>query len=132
MSIKPEPFDTLFMELDSNPVDLSVHATLMPWPADVSGPSDDPDIFTYASREIFLQTVAGASRWQESDVAPASGAPGHLLGLGDGAVVVLTRRARSGRGFWLWSATAGTTVAISPAGASPTRDATLDVPVAAT
>ena len=129
MSIKAPNFDTIFATLDANPLDLTENQTLLPWPPDVPTYPADASIVTYASREIFIQCIAGSARWRESDAVPASGAPGHILGLGDGVVVTLTRRERSGRGFWLWRATAGTTVAISPAAGAPTRDATLDAEV---
>ena len=134
MTIKPEPFDTLFLELGANPVDLTENAVLMPWPPavaafDATTPVAPDDVVDYSTREIFVQTIAGSARWRESDAAPAATDPGHILRLGDGVFATLTRRARSARGFWVWRAAAGTTVAISPAAAAPTRDATLDSPV---
>ena len=127
--IKPPNFDTLFLTLGEDPVDLTENQTLLPWPPDVPTYTGDASIVTYASREVFVQCIAGSARWRESDAAPASGAPGHILGLGDGVFATLTRRARSARGFWVWRAAAGTTVAILPAAAAPTRDATLDAEV---
>ena len=137
MTIKPEPFDTLFLELGANPVDLTENDTILPWPPDVAPfsatvPVAAADLIDYSTREVFIQTVGGAARWRESAAAPAATDPGHILGNGDGVVVTLTRRARSGRGFWIWRAAAGTTVAISPAAAAPVRDATFDAPVAPT
>ena len=130
MTIKPENFDTLFLLLDEDPIDLTENTTLLPWPPDVAGPEDADTIFTYASREVFIQTVLGSAKWRESDAAPASDDPGHILGLGDGVVVTLTRRARSVRGFWIWPGMTGTQIAVSPAAPVPARDATYDVPVA--
>ena len=131
MTIKPEPFDTIFLTLGENPVDLAVNTTLLPWPPDVTGFSvDDPTVYDYATREIFVQCIAGSAKWRESDAAPASADPGHTLALGDGVVVALTRRARSGRGFWIWRGAVGTQIAISPAAPTPARDATHDVGVA--
>ena len=128
--IRPPSFDTIFMTLGTDPVDLAVDDRLLPWPPDVAGwTEDDPAYFEYATREVFIQCTAGAARWRESDAAPASDAEGHLLERGDGVVVSITRRARSGRGFWIWRGTVGTKIAISPAAPSPSRDATLDVPV---
>ena len=128
--IKPPSFDTIFMTLDEDPVDLSVNMTLLPWPPDVAGWTEaEPLYFDYATREVFIQCIAGSAKWRESDAAPASDAEGHLLGLGDGVVVSVTRRARGGRGFWIWRGTVGTKIAISPAAPSPTRDATLDLPI---
>ena len=134
MSIKPPSFDTIFLTLGETPVDLTANAVLLPWPPDTvpfssTMPVAAEDVVDYSSREIFVQTIAGSAKWRESDAAPAATDPGHILGLGDGVVVTLTRRERSGRGFWLWRATAGTTVAISPAAGAPTRDATLDAEV---
>ena len=127
MTIKPEPFDTIFLTLGTDPVDLGVNATLLPWPPAVAGwTEDDPAFFEYATREVFIQTIAGSAKWRESDAEPASDAEGHLLGLGDGVVASITRRARSGRGFWIWRGTVGTKIAISPAAPSPSRDATYD------
>ena len=134
MTIKPEPFDTLFLELGETPVDLTENDTILPWPPDVAPfsatvPVAAGDLIDYSTREIFIQCIAGSARWRESDAAPAASGLGHILATGDGVVIALTRRARSGRGFWIWRATAGTTIAISPAAAAPVRDATFDSPV---
>ena len=127
--IKAPNFDTIFATLDANPLDLTENQTLLPWPPDVPTYPADDSIVTYASREVFIQCIAGSARWRESDAAPAATDAGHVLALGDGAIITLERRARSGRGFWIWRAAAGTTVAISPAAGAPTRDASLDVEV---
>ena len=129
MSIKAPDFDTIFATLDANPLDLTENQTLLPWPPDVPTYPADASIVTYASREVFIQCILGLARWRESDAAPAATDAGHVLALGDGVIATLTRRERSGRGFWLWGTAAGTQVAISPAAGAPVRDATLDVPV---
>ena len=127
--IKAPNFDTIFATLDANPLDLTENQTLLPWPPDVPTYPADASIVTYASREIFIQCIAGSARWRESDAAPAATDAGHVLALGDGAIITLERRARSGRGFWIWRGTVGTKIAISPAAPSPARDATYDAAV---
>ena len=129
--IKPPSFDTIFMTLGTDPVDLAVDDRILPWPPDVGAhvTPEAESISPYARREIFIQSIAGSAKWRESDAAPASDADGHILGLGDGVVVEIARRGQSGRGFWIWRGEAGTKIAISPAAPAPSRDATHDLPV---
>ena len=134
MTIKPKDFDTFVVTLDGDPIDLNANSVILPWPPNIPpysdmhpvGPIDEDD---YSTREVFIQCIAGSANWREARAQPATDSDGHLLQLGDGVIVTLTRRARAAHGFWVWGATAGTRIAISPAAGAPVRETRYDIPV---
>ena len=121
MSLKPPLFETLFLSL-AGPTDLAANTTILPaeLPSNFGAELDES---AFATREVFVQCLAGSARWRESAASPGANAPGHILGAGDGVVITLQR----GRPFWFWRAEDGTNLAVSPAASTPTRDATFDV-----
>lgn len=119
--LKPPAFDTLFMGV-SDPVDLALNTTILPETPDIaSGFLEVGDLAAFRTREIFLQTIEGSAKFREGGTEPAADADGHLLGAGDGVVVTIAR----GRSFWIWGG-ADARIAVSPAGASPTRETAFD------
>lgn len=125
--IKPEPFDTLFLDLDA-PVDLAVNATILPAAPEIPAAFRDAgDNADFGEREIFVQCIAGSARWREVTAEPEAGADGHILGLGDGVILTVTR----GRPVWFWGGSADTKVAVSAAAGAPVRETGFDQPTPA-
>ena len=122
MAVRPPRFDTQFVGLTQTAADLAGMSSILP-----DGPTDAPEAtglgeIPYRFVDVFVQCTAGNGRWVEAATAPTADGDGHVLGTGDGVVLRLER----GRPIWFWAPTGTAHLAISPAAASPTRDATFD------
>ena len=69
---------------------------------------------------FFIQNTGESTlRFREGGTTPGLADGGHLLGVGDG-VVILAYRSRP---FWVWPPTGDGELTISPGAAAPVRDA---------